>query len=81
MTVGDLIKFIDSCGAIMIESSRCHQMPLWPTVNINAGEIGVLLKIEFCNEIGCLCEVLVGKDIFFDVPAAKIEKLFTSTAE
>ena len=75
MAIGDLIQFTDNCGAIAMtsEPSTRVQMPLWPTSFISAGEIGVLLKSQYFEELGTLCEVLIGSDIFFDIPRTKIK--------
>jgi len=72
---GKLVYFIDNCEAILEipQNGEHRQMPLWPTSVINAGEIGLLLKAQYCEEVGTLCEILVGNDIFYDVPGRKIE--------
>jgi len=82
MTAGDLIQFIDSCTVLTLEyisEKNPVQMPLWPSAYISAGEIGVVLKTEYFDEIGDLCEVLIGNCVFLDVPQAKIERLPAST--
>ena len=77
MSQGDLIQFIENCSAIsmIFAAAGNFQVPLWPTSNIQAGEIGMLLKSQYYNEMGTLCEVLIGQEIFFDVPRVKFEKL------
>jgi hypothetical protein len=81
MSTGDLIKFVDVCQAFVLQSSRLpSQIPMWPeTADIYPGEIGVLLSKAFYEDVGCLCEVLIGSIVFFDVPMNKIEKLPTPT--
>ena len=81
MNTGDLIKFIDVCQAFILENSkRQAQISIWPeTANILPGEIGVLLSQVFYEDVGCLCEVLVGNIIFFDIPLHKIKKLPATT--
>ena len=69
MSIGDLIRFIESCEVLTLEqttprNSASVQIPLWPTAHVYAGEIGV---------VGGLCEVLTGTTILLDVPIDKIE--------
>ena len=83
MNIGDLIKFIDVCQAFILENTKRqhHQIPMWPqTADIRPGEIGVLLSQVFYEDVGCLCEVLIGNIIFFDIPLHKIEKLPAAAA-
>ena len=70
--MGNLIQFTDNCKAISMDKYS-NQIPIWPTANIDAGEIGILLKSQYCEEIGTLCEVLIGHYVFFDVPRDKFE--------
>ena len=78
MSIGDLIRFIESCEVLTLEqttprNSAFVQIPLWPTAHVYAGEIGVVLNTEYYNEVGGLCEVLTGTTILLDVPIDKIE--------
>ena len=79
MAEGDLIQFIDFCEALSISSigfkSKNYQVPLWPTARIYPGEIGIILKSQYCKEIGTLCDILIGNDVFVDVPSSKIDYL------
>jgi hypothetical protein len=79
MISGDLVQFIENCGAVSNVSPfnqaqiNRAQIPLWPSTRIQAGEIGILLKSQYYEELGTLCEVLIGREIFFDIPRIKIE--------
>ena len=70
--MNELVQFIDNCEGIVIKQSS-RQIPLWPTAIINAGEIGLVLSVEYYHEIGTLCEILIGSEIFFDVPRSKFQ--------
>jgi hypothetical protein len=85
MISGDLIRFISHCTALTLDflpSSQPKQVSLWPSaVMLQPGEIGVILKTDYYDEVGGLCEILIGDCICLDVPYEKIEILPTPAAQ
>ena len=69
-----LIQFIDDCSGVVIEPNS-RQIPIWPNAVINAGEVGLVLKSVYYKEVGTICEVLIGGDVFFDVPRSKFQQI------
>ena len=70
--MNDLVQFIDNCDGVTVESPT-NQVPMWPTTIICAGEIGLVLQTQYYEEVGFLCEVLIGSEVFFDVPKSKFQ--------
>tara|TARA_B100000214_G_scaffold369809_1_gene343462 strand:+ start:612 stop:854 length:243 start_codon:yes stop_codon:yes gene_type:complete len=80
MENGMLVQFVDFCNALTYATPNASQMQLWPTSMISPGEVGILIKSQFYDEVGDLCEVLIGDLIFLDIPSEKFEILPTPTS-
>jgi len=78
---GELVRFIESCGALLADNNMSTQVHLpFVSHHIAVGEVGIVLKKDYYEEIGDLYEILIGNSIFWDIPSEKIERLPTATA-
>lgn len=83
---GDLILFTqESAGVSANAFGTEHQLEFGfesgPYCNICAGEIGILLKKSFYEELGdFICEILIGSEIFYDVSSKDLQKILPAPA-
>tara|TARA_B100000579_G_C22695856_1_gene787359 strand:+ start:446 stop:694 length:249 start_codon:yes stop_codon:yes gene_type:complete len=82
--MGDLIQFVEFCETFSLRSVEFesnYQIPIWPeTSTISPGEVGIVLKSQYFPEVGNLFEVLIGSEVFADIPESKIKYLPTPAA-